>query len=93
MTCTQCGGPLPAAARFCPTCAAPIAETGPGEERKVATVLFADLASSTELGGSLDPERARALLGSVFDAMAAEIATAGGTVRRPPPSPRSTIWL
>ncbi len=82
MTCTQCGGPLPAAARFCPTCAAPIAETGPGEERKVATVLFADLASSTELGGSLDPERARALLGSFFDAMAAEIATAGGTVEK-----------
>ena len=53
MPCSQCGGPLPAAARFCPTCAAPVAEIGPGEERKVATVLFADLASSTELGGSL----------------------------------------
>lgn len=82
MTCSQCGGPLPVAARFCPTCAAPVAETGPGEERKVATVLFADLAGSTELGGSLDPERARALLGSFFDAMAAEIAAAGGTVEK-----------
>ena len=82
MSCAQCGEPLPAAARFCPACAAPVAATGPGEERKVATVLFADLAGSTELGGALDPERARALLGTFFDAMALEIAAAGGTVEK-----------
>ena len=34
----------------------------PAEERKLATVLFADLVGSTELAGDQDPERVRALL-------------------------------
>jgi class 3 adenylate cyclase/tetratricopeptide (TPR) repeat protein/type II secretory pathway predicted ATPase ExeA len=54
-------------------------ETAPAEERKVATVLFADLVGSTELGGSQDPERTRLLLERFYDAMAAEIAHGGGT--------------
>jgi class 3 adenylate cyclase len=54
-------------------------ETAPIEERKVATVLFADLVGSTEFGGSQDPERARLLLERFYEAMTAEIARAGGT--------------
>ena len=34
----------------------------PAEERKLATVLFADLAGSTALAGGQDPERVRAML-------------------------------
>ena len=34
----------------------------PAEERKLATVLFADLVGSTELAGGQDPERVRVLL-------------------------------
>jgi class 3 adenylate cyclase len=45
-------------------------------------VLFADLVGSTELAGSQDPERTRALLNRFYDAMAAEIADAGGTVEK-----------
>jgi len=45
-------------------------------ERKLATILFADLVGSTELGASLDPEYARDLLDRFYDAMAAEIALA-----------------
>jgi class 3 adenylate cyclase len=52
------------------------------EERKLATVVFADLVGSTELGGSQDPERMRALLDRFYDAMAAEIERAGGTVEK-----------
>ncbi len=52
------------------------------EERKLATVLFADLVGSTELGGSQDPERTRVLLERFYDAMAGEIDTAGGTVEK-----------
>jgi class 3 adenylate cyclase len=44
-----------------------------GDERKLATVVFADLVGSTALGGSQDPERMRALLDRFYDAMAAEI--------------------
>jgi class 3 adenylate cyclase/tetratricopeptide (TPR) repeat protein len=52
------------------------------EERKLATVLFADLVGSTALGGSEDPERTRALLARFYDAMAEEIERAGGTVEK-----------
>jgi class 3 adenylate cyclase len=51
-------------------------------ERKLATILFADLVGSTELGGSMDPEHARDLLDRFYDAMAAEIALGGGTVEK-----------
>ena len=50
------------------------------DERKVATVLFADLVGSTELAGSQDPEQNRAVLERFYDAMAVEITAAGGTV-------------
>src|SRR5436190_11685667 len=51
-------------------------------ERKLATLIFADLVGSTELAGSQDPERTRALLERFYDAMAAEIRVAGGTVEK-----------
>jgi class 3 adenylate cyclase len=54
----------------------------PAEERKLATVLFADLVGSTELAGGQDPERVRALLDRFYDAMAAEVDWAGGTVEK-----------
>jgi class 3 adenylate cyclase len=82
--CAACGASISEAARFCPTCGAPVAG-GPGpdhSERKLATVVFADLVGSTELGGSLDPERTRAMLERFYDAMAAEIETAGGTIEK-----------
>ena len=41
-------------------------------ERKLATVLFADLVGSTALGEQQDPERTRALLERFYDAMADE---------------------
>jgi class 3 adenylate cyclase/tetratricopeptide (TPR) repeat protein len=53
-----------------------------GDERKLATVLFADLVGSTELGGSQDPERTRAMLERLYDAMSGEIEAAGGTVEK-----------
>ncbi len=81
-TCASCGAELPAAARFCPTCATPV-EADPGQgERKLATVLFADLVGSTELGGSQDAERTRSLLESFYDAMSQEVEGAGGTVEK-----------
>src|SRR5437762_9979455 len=52
------------------------------QERKLATVLFADLVGSTGLAGSQDPERTRVLLDRFYDAMAAEIERAGGTVEK-----------
>jgi DNA-binding SARP family transcriptional activator len=62
--------------------AEPSAPRRPPDERKVVTVLFADLVGSTELTTAADPERARALLDRYFDAMAEEIEAAGGTVEK-----------
>ena len=80
--CPRCGEENPARARFCLVCGTPLHAPGDEEERKVATVLFADLVGSTELAGAQDPERTRALLDRFYDAMAAEIETAGGTVEK-----------
>jgi class 3 adenylate cyclase/tetratricopeptide (TPR) repeat protein len=52
------------------------------EERKLATVLFADLVGSTALGASQDPERTRAMLDRFYDAMTDEISRVGGTVEK-----------
>ena len=82
-SCSNCGLTLPAGARFCPGCATPVAApaAAPGhEERKLATVLFADLVGSTALADSEDPERTRVLLNRFYDAMAEEITGGGGTI-------------
>lgn len=82
--CPACGATVPEDARFCPACGASLGEAAllQGEERKLATVLFADLVGSTALGERSDPERTRAVLERFYDAMAAEIELAGGTVEK-----------
>ena len=50
------------------------------QERKLVTVLFADLAGAAELAADQDPERVRAVLDRFYDAMAGEAERAGGTV-------------
>jgi class 3 adenylate cyclase len=54
----------------------------PSEQRKIVTVLFADLVGSTELAGEQDPERTRAILDRFYDTMAAEIERSGGTLEK-----------
>jgi class 3 adenylate cyclase/tetratricopeptide (TPR) repeat protein len=51
-----------------------------GEQRKVVTVLFADLSGSTPLGERLDPEDLRTILASYFTALARHIARYEGTI-------------
>lgn len=80
--CSRCGEENPARARFCLVCGSPLLAPGHEEERKLATVLFADLVGSTELASAQDPERTRALLERFYDAMAVEIEAAGGTVEK-----------
>ncbi len=83
--CRQCGAELPEGARFCPACGTPVGPAAPapaGTERKVVTVLFADLEGSTGLGERLDPERLGELLDTYFTAMREEIEAEGGTVEK-----------
>src|SRR5437763_8551650 len=53
-----------------------------GDERKIATVLFADLVGSTALADQEDPERVRARLERFYQAMQTEIELAGGTTEK-----------
>jgi class 3 adenylate cyclase len=90
--CPWCGAPLPAGARFCPNCGSVVEEPGlepvAGEaalevsERKVVTVLFADLARSTELANMLDPERFRELLSAFYSMVSRELASLRGRAEK-----------
>ncbi len=73
MTCQVCGEPIPESARFCPNCGTPVGAPLGTEERKMVTVLFADLVDSTGLARRLDAERAREILGRFFDAASEEL--------------------
>jgi class 3 adenylate cyclase/tetratricopeptide (TPR) repeat protein len=81
--CANCGAEIPEGARFCPACGRrvePAAEAG--EERKVVSILFSDVAGSTALGERLDPERLKEVIGAYFEAMRREIEAEGGTVEK-----------
>jgi class 3 adenylate cyclase len=54
----------------------------PSTERKIATMLFADLVGSTKLASSADPEQTRVMLDRFYDSMADEIEATGGTIEK-----------
>ncbi|HSH33809.1 MAG TPA: AAA family ATPase, partial [Actinomycetota bacterium] len=75
--CPRCGAPLPPGANFCPNCGAPVG-VAPASERRVVTVVFVDLAGSTELAARLDPERFREVLAAFHGMVTDEITALGG---------------
>jgi class 3 adenylate cyclase/tetratricopeptide (TPR) repeat protein len=81
MTCERCGAPLPEDARFCPRCGAPVAAFTT-EERKVVTILFADLVRSTELSAQLDPERFREFMAAFFRTVSTELESLRGRAEK-----------
>ncbi len=81
--CPACGIANPAEARFCMACATPlVAAAATREERRVVSVLFADLAGFTARAEALDPEDVRALLVPYYAAITSEVTTHGGRVDR-----------
>jgi class 3 adenylate cyclase len=82
--CPSCGQENPPIAKFCLACAEPLPERAPGlpEERKVVTVLFADLVGFTARAEKLDPEDVRAILTPYFARVRTEIEKFGGTVEK-----------
>jgi class 3 adenylate cyclase/tetratricopeptide (TPR) repeat protein len=83
VTCANCGRENPEGFEFCPGCGASLRPVErAAEERKLVSVLFADVIGSTELGERLDPERLRSVLEAYFSAMSAAIASWGGTVEK-----------
>ncbi len=78
MTCGSCGSDAPARARFCPACGHPLVARH--DERRVATVLFADLVGFTRLSEGADPEHVKNLVDRCFEQLAADIVSYGGQV-------------
>jgi class 3 adenylate cyclase len=52
------------------------------EERRIVTVLFADVTGSTAMGEEMDPEEVRALLGRYYEIAKRVIAEHGGTLEK-----------
>ena len=77
--CPNCGHENEPAAKFCSQCATALAEggKGPRTERKIVTVLFADLVGFTGRAERLDPEDVQAVLAPYHERLRYE--------RRPPP--------
>jgi class 3 adenylate cyclase/tetratricopeptide (TPR) repeat protein len=92
-SCAQCGARLAPTARFCPACGTTVADraraveqaSGGGEsarQRKVATLLFADLVGFTNLNEAHDPEVIEAVVSRTFDRLSAEVVRYEGVVEK-----------
>jgi class 3 adenylate cyclase/tetratricopeptide (TPR) repeat protein len=76
--CTACGGRLP-------DLQAPAGEPRkrtPAAERRLVSVLFADLVNFTSLAEGLDPEEVRAIQSRYFESARAVVARYGGTIEK-----------
>ncbi len=92
LACPSCGAPHTAGQRFCAECGsalsgapaeAPAAEReAPASERRLVTVLFADLVGFTAASEHRDSEETRELLSRYFDACRRLIELYGGTVEK-----------
>jgi class 3 adenylate cyclase len=80
--CPDCQHPNLAAARFCGDCGQRLEQNQPLGERKVVTVLFADIVGSTEMIGDHDPEQALDRLRPALARMGEAVNRFHGTIVR-----------
>ena len=88
--CPACGAEAHVAAAFCSTCGFALVEGARRaeaivegtDERRVVTVLFADLAGSTALGERLDPEDVREVQGELYSLVNDAVDRFGGITEK-----------
>jgi len=82
--CTQCGRANPADARFCMGCAAPLTALASDQrwERRVVSVVFADLEGFTGRSERLDVEDVQRFLGRYHEVLRGEFERHGGAVEK-----------
>jgi class 3 adenylate cyclase/predicted ATPase len=78
MTCPVCGADAPDGARFCPSCGTDLRLRG--DQRRVVTVLFADIVGFTSLSEHRDPEQVKGIVDGCFERLVAIIEEFGGRV-------------
>lgn len=83
-TCSSCGTELEADAAFCDRCGTPVATeataSSPAGDRKVVTILFADLSGSTSMQERLDAEATSRVMARVHEVLRGAIEHHSGTV-------------
>ncbi len=79
MLCPSCAAPLATGARFCSSCGHSVASSQT-EERRIVTVLFADVVGFTALAEHLDPEQVKRLIDGVFERLVDDVTAFGGRV-------------
>jgi adenylate cyclase len=77
--CPACGEPTPSGARFCAACGALLASVAEAD-RRVVTVLFADLTGFTSISERLDAEDVRSFVSACLDPVANAVVRWGGYV-------------
>jgi class 3 adenylate cyclase/tetratricopeptide (TPR) repeat protein len=84
LTCPECGHENADGARFCSSCGTRLEQSvePSREERKVVSVLFADLVGFTSRAEQMDPEDVRAVLEPYHARLRAELERRGGTVEK-----------
>jgi class 3 adenylate cyclase len=84
VACATCGRENPVDARFCNGCGGALApaQHDRREERKIVTVLFADLVGFTSRAERMDPEDVRAMLAPYWERLRDELERFGGTVEK-----------
>ncbi|MHB8643188.1 MAG: AAA family ATPase [Gaiellaceae bacterium] len=80
--CAACRQENPDHARFCLHCGAPLAAVEHREERRVVSVLFADIVGFTSKAEELDPEDVRSFLTPYYGRVRAEIEAHGGRLEK-----------
>jgi len=82
-SCPSCHESVDDSARFCPACGARLGEAAKeSSERRLVTILFADLVGSTQLTSSLDAEAVRETARGWFARVRAEVEKHGGRVEK-----------
>jgi class 3 adenylate cyclase/tetratricopeptide (TPR) repeat protein len=83
--CNQCGAQNPDGSRFCSACGQPLGEPVAAQRRrarKTVTIVFSDIAGSTDIGERLDPESINNVMRRYSEEMSAALERHGGTVEK-----------
>src|SRR6478736_6628425 len=80
--CIHCGQENPEGFRFCGSCGSPLHTSPAAEERKVVTVLFADLVGFTSRSEHMDVEDVRGTLAPYHALLRERLEHYGGTVEK-----------